>query len=105
MMDNSPTPTDPVVHEHRAGGHISIDMYILLAVSSVVTLVAIVQIVAYLKGGTWLLGFMTILFIIAAICCVAVAAWRAITAQQLAHRRSVAMSAVLGSFLSGLFTV
>jgi len=106
MMDNSPIPTDRQADGQQTDGRVSIDTYILLAVSAVLTLTAIVQMVSHLNNTTWLLNIVTVLFIVAALCCGTIAAWRATAAKQrLADKRSVSMSAALGSFLSGLFTV
>ncbi len=106
MMDNSPVPSDRRADALQTDGRVSIDTYILLAVSAVLILTTIVQIVSHLYGNTWLLSIVTVLFIVAALCCVVITARRATTvAQQFAYRRSVSMSAALGSFLSGLFTV
>lgn len=105
-MDNSPIPPERQTEMQQIHGRVSIDIYILLAISAVLMLTAIVQLVSHLNGNTSLLSVVTVLFIVAALCCVAISAWRGtVAAQPLAARRSVSMSAALGSFLFGLFTV
>jgi hypothetical protein len=101
-MDNSSIPTD---HARHADSRASIGTYILFAVSAVMTLTAIVQIVSPLKQNVWLLSIVTVLFIIAVLYCVAIVVWRAAVAQQPADRQRVSMRASVGSLLSGLFTV
>ena len=101
-MDTSSIPTD---HLRQADSRVSIDTYILLTVSAVMTLTALVQIVLPLKQNGWLLSIGTVLSIIAILSGVAIVVWRAIVAQQLADRQRVSRRTAVGSFLSGLFTV
>jgi hypothetical protein len=105
-MDNSPVAPERQTEIQQMHGRVSIDSYILLAISAVLLLTAIVQLVSHLNGDSWLLSVVTVLFIVASLCCVAISAWRGAAAvQPHATRRSVSMSAALGSFLSGLFTI
>jgi hypothetical protein len=104
-MNNFPIPTHRQADARRASSYISIDIYILLAISSVMALTAIAQLISHLSQYAWLLSIVTILFIISTVLCAAISVWRASAAQWTIDRRSVSMSAALGSFFSGLFTV
>src|SRR5207244_1199624 len=103
MMDNPPIPPQQQTDIQQIPDRASIDTYILLAVLVVLMLTAIVQLVSHLNGDSWLLSVVTVMFVVATICCIAIAAWRgAVAVQPHATRRSVSMSAAIGSFLSGL---
>jgi hypothetical protein len=105
-VDNFPLPPERQKDMQQKPGRTSLDTYILLAVLAVLLLTSIVQLVSHLNGDSGLLSLVTGFFIVASLCCIAIAAWRAaVTRRPHAASRSVAMSAVLGSFLSGLFTV